>query len=176
MLLAKSVNVEASLPSDREIRFTCIFQRSARLLFEAWTTPEHLRHWWGCEESTITECAIDLRVGGSWSLVMRMADNSSHPFRGKYLEIVSPNRLVFTEQYLMPQFGNPEWLTTVTFDEGPEGTRLTHTIEHKSRAIRDAHLQAGTTEDGNGGMQEGMIQTFNRLDQYSNAMQSGKRS
>lgn len=166
MLVGKSVNVEAYLPSEREIAFTCIFQRTARLLFEAWTSPEHLRQWWGCEGSIITHCAIDLRVGGSWGLVMRMGDGSNHPFHGTYREIVRPARLVYTEQYEMPQFGNPEWLTTVTFDETPAGTRLTHIIEHKSRAVRDAHLQAG--------MQEGVIQTLTRLNEHTGSMERGE--
>jgi uncharacterized protein YndB with AHSA1/START domain len=163
MLAGKSVSVEAYLPSDQEIAFTCVFQRSAELLFEAWTMPEHLRQWWGCEGSTVPHCEIDLRVGGSWSLVMRMADGSNHPFRGTFREIARPNRLVFTEQYEMPQFGNPEWLTTITFDETIEGTRVTHVIQHKSRAVRDAHLQAG--------MKEGMIQTLTRLDYHTAAIE-----
>jgi uncharacterized protein YndB with AHSA1/START domain len=163
MLVGKNVEVTVSLPTDREIAFTCLFHRRAQVLFEAWTRPEHLRQWWGCEGSTITHCAIDLRVGGAWSLVMRMADGSDHHFHGDYREIVRPHRLVYTECYEMPQYGNPKWLTTVTFDEHPEETVLTHTIRHNSREVRDGHLQAG--------MQEGTIQTLTRLNEYTAAMQ-----
>ena len=163
MLAGKSVEVMVTLPSEREIAFTCRFQRSARLLFEAWTRPEHLSHWWGCEGSSITHCAIDLRVGGSWSLVMQMADGSDHPFHGTYREIARPYRLVYTECYDMPQLGSPEWLTTVTFDETHAETLVTHTIQHKSREARDGHLQAG--------MQEGMIRTLMRLDEHTAAME-----
>jgi uncharacterized protein YndB with AHSA1/START domain len=163
MLAGKSVSVEVSQPSDREIAFTCQFQRSACLLFEAWTKPEHLRRWWGCEGSSITHCAINLRVGGSWSLVMSMADGSDHPFHGIYREIIPSCRLVYTECYEMPKFGSPEWLTTVSFNETPTATLVTHTILHKSREVRDGHLQAG--------MQEGMIQTFMRLNEHAFAME-----
>jgi len=159
MLVAKSVEVKVSLPSDREIAFTCNFQRRAQLLFDAWTKPEHIKRWWGCEGSSIPHCAIDLRAGGSWSLVMRMGDGSDHPFHGTYREIVRPHRLVYTECYDMPQFGSPEWLTTVTFDETQAGTLVTHTILHKSREVRDGHLQAG--------MQEGMVQTLTRLNEHT---------
>lgn len=71
MLTGKSIDVRVDLPSEREIAFTCRLQRSAQLLFEAWTKPEHLRQWWGCEGSRITHCAIDLRVGGPWNIVCR---------------------------------------------------------------------------------------------------------
>jgi uncharacterized protein YndB with AHSA1/START domain len=163
MLTGKNLDVSVSLPSDREIVFTCRFERSARLLFDAWTQPEHLRQWWGCEGSSISHCAIDLRVGGAWSLVMRMADGSDHPFHGTYREILSPHRLVYTECYDMPQFGSPEWLTTVTFEEVEAATLLTHTIEHKSREVRDGHLQAG--------MQEGSVHTLMRLNEHTAAME-----
>jgi uncharacterized protein YndB with AHSA1/START domain len=163
MLVGKNVEVTVSLPTDREIAFTCRFHRNAQVLFDAWTRPEQLRRWWGCEGSSITHCAIDLRLGGAWSLVMRMAYGSDHPFHGVYREILPPQRLVYTECYQMPQYGSPEWLTTVTFDEHQAETVLTHTITHKSREVRDGHLQAG--------MQEGTIQTLNRLNEYTAAMQ-----
>jgi uncharacterized protein YndB with AHSA1/START domain len=166
MLAGKNVEVAVSLPSEREIEFKCRFQRRARLLFDAWTKPEHLRRWWGCEGSSITHCAIDLRAGGSWSLVMRMPDGSENPFHGTYREILRPHRLVYTECYEMPQFGSPEWLTTVTFDEAQAETLVTHTIEHKSREVRDGHLQAG--------MQPGMEQTLMRLNEHTAAMEQAQ--
>jgi uncharacterized protein YndB with AHSA1/START domain len=162
MLVGKSVEVKVSLPSEREIAFTCRFHRSATALFEAWTKPEHLSRWWGCDGSSIPHCAIDLRIGGPWSLIMRMADGSDHPFHGTYREIAQPHRLVYTECYDMPRFGSPEWLTTITFDEDPSTTLVTQTILHKSREVRDGHLQAG--------MQEGMIQTLLRLNEHTAVM------
>lgn len=99
MLSGRNVEVKLSLPSSYEIAFTCHFARDAEQLYEAWTKPEHLKQWWGCEGSVITSCAIDLREGGSWELVMKMPDGSEHPFHGMYEQIVSPNRLVYTECY-----------------------------------------------------------------------------
>jgi uncharacterized protein YndB with AHSA1/START domain len=163
MLAGKNIEVKADLPSELEIAFTCRLQRSAHLLFEAWTKPEHLRQWSGCEGSRITHCAIDLRVGGSWSLVMQMKDGSDHPFHGTYREIVRPRRLIYTECYDMPQFGRPEWLSTVTFDETQGATLVTLLIQHKSRSARDGHLQAG--------MQEGVVQTLTRLYEHTAAME-----
>jgi uncharacterized protein YndB with AHSA1/START domain len=61
-----------------------------------------------------------------------------------------------------PQFGSAEWLTTVTFEEAHGETLVTHTIQHKSRDVRDAHLQAG--------MEQGMVQTLTRLNEHTAAM------
>lgn len=162
-MLAKSgVEVVVSLPSAREIVFTCSFQRPRPLLFEAWTKPEHLRRWWGCEGSTITLCEIDLRLGGAWRMIMRMADATDHPFQGIYREIIPNQRLVFTERYDMPQFGSPEWLTTVTFEEVGNGVKVAHRIFHQSREARDGHLRAG--------MEPGSVQRLRHLDDYAAQM------
>jgi uncharacterized protein YndB with AHSA1/START domain len=133
MLVKGNAEVTVTLPSDREIAFTRIFGRRPDLLFKAWTQPEHLRHWWGCDGSSLTVCDVDLRVGGEWRIVMRMPDGSDHPFRGVYREIVPNERLVYTECYDVPQIGSPEWLTRVAFDDVHGSTRLTHTILHRSR-------------------------------------------
>ena len=117
--------VTVTLPSDREIRFTRLFDWPARLLFEAWTTPEHLRHWYGCPEARLTYCEIDLCVGGAWRLNLHMPDGSDHPFHGVYREIDAPGRLVYTECYEKPEIGSPEWLTTVSFEEVDGKTRMT---------------------------------------------------
>jgi uncharacterized protein YndB with AHSA1/START domain len=122
-----------------------------------------MRHWWGCDGSTLTSCEVDLRFGGAWRIVLRMADGSEHPFSGVYREIAPGSRLVYTECYENPQIGSPEWLTTITFEDVEGGTQLTHAILHRSREVRDGHLQAG--------MEEGAIQTLNRLDAEASRMQ-----
>ena len=158
MIATENREVTVTVPSDREIQFTRIFERPRHLLFAAWTQPEHLRQWYGCEGSSLTLCEIDLRPGGEWRRIMRMPDGSEHPFHGVYREIVPNERLVYTECYDNPSIGSPEWLTTVLLEEVDGKTRLTHTIQHRSKEVRDGHLQAG--------MEEGTIQIFNRLDQH----------
>jgi uncharacterized protein YndB with AHSA1/START domain len=159
MLAKGNSEVSVTLPSETEICFTRFFARSPQLLFDAWTQPEHVRHWWGCEGSSISDCAMNLRVGGAWHIVMRMLDGSDHPFRGVYREIVPGEKLVYTECYDVPRFGNPKWVTIVTFEAVEGGTVLTHTIRHNSREARDGHLQAG--------MQAGAIHTLQRLDEHT---------
>ena len=162
MLAKANAEVAVTLPSETEIRFTRFFNRPRHLLFEAWTQPEHVRQWWGCDGSSIPVCEIDLRVGGSWKLVMRMPDGSDHPFRGVYREIVPGELLVYSECYDVPQIGSPEWLTTVSFEEVEGRTLLTHTLRHSSREARDGHLQAG--------MEAGSIQTLHRLEEHAARM------
>ena len=141
---------------DREIVISRSFDAPPQLVFVAWTRPELLRKWWGCEGSTLTTCEVDLRPGGQWRFVMRMADGSQHPLKGVYREIVPPEQLVYTECYEMPSIGSPQWLTTISFKPNGDGTKLTHTLLHGSTEARNGHLHAG--------MEGGMIQSFERLE------------
>lgn len=166
MLGKGNLEVVVTLPSETEIRFTCLFQRKRQTLFEAWTRPEHIRNWWACDEATIEICEVDLRVEGVWKISTRMPDGSDHRFHGTYREVAQGERLVYTQCYEAPQFGNPESLVTVTFDETDGGVRLTHTIRHPSREARDAHLRAG--------MEAGTTQSFRRLDEVAEQMATGQ--
>jgi uncharacterized protein YndB with AHSA1/START domain len=54
-----------TLPSDREIVLTRVFDAPRRLVFEAHATSEHLKHWWGPRRLTISACEMDFRPGGA---------------------------------------------------------------------------------------------------------------
>jgi uncharacterized protein YndB with AHSA1/START domain len=87
-------------PSDREIAMTRVFDAPRRLVFEAWTNPEHVPHWLlGPEGWTMPVCEIDLRPGGSWHFVWRRSDGTEMEMRGEYREITPPERLVSTESW-----------------------------------------------------------------------------
>ena len=165
MLVKTSGEVTVTLPSETEIRFTRFFARPAQLLFHAWTQPEHVRRWYGCQDSTIVKCEIDLRVGGAWQIVMRMPDGNDHPFKGVYREIVPGEKLVYTESYDVEWLGRPRWLTIVNFDTVEGGTVLTHTVRHDSREARDGHLQSG--------METGEAHMLQRLDAQVLRLASG---
>ena len=56
-------------------------------MFQAWTTPDLVRRWWGLESSTLVVCDIDLRPGGGWRYVTREPDGTELGWHGTYLEI-----------------------------------------------------------------------------------------
>jgi uncharacterized protein YndB with AHSA1/START domain len=156
MLAKNKADLTVSLPSDREIVLTRTFAAPPQLVFETWTKPEHIRHWWGCGNATLSVCEVDLRPGGAWRFVLRMPDGRDMPFKGVYREIVRPKLLVYTECYDEPSIGSPEWLTTTIFEEENGQTKLTSTLLHKSIEARNGHLQAG--------MEDGLADSMGRLE------------
>ncbi len=57
--------------SDRELVVMRVFDAPRSLVLEAWTTREHLIHWWGPKGYTLPSCELDFRPGGSCRYCMR---------------------------------------------------------------------------------------------------------
>lgn len=83
-------------PSELEIVLTRKFDAPIELVFDVLTRPEHVRRWWATGGDTMTIAEIDLRVGGDFRNVFVTPDGTECSFRGTYLEIVRPTRLVNT--------------------------------------------------------------------------------
>ncbi|HEU4949082.1 MAG TPA: SRPBCC family protein [Kribbella sp.] len=142
-------------PSDTEIVITRVFDAPRRLVFAAWTEPEHLPHWFGRRGWTLPVCEVDLRPGGAWRFVHRGPDGSELAMSGVYRAVDPPERLVYTESY---DGGRTATVNTVHFDEQEDRTTITCTIRYPSRESRDAVLTTG--------MRQGTTEGFNRLADY----------
>jgi uncharacterized protein YndB with AHSA1/START domain len=146
-------------PSDREVVLTRVVDAPRRLVFEAWTSPEHVPHWMlGPKGWTMPVCEIDLQPGGAWHFVWCRADGSEMEMRGVYREIAPPERLVSTESW----GGDwPETLNTLVLTEEGGQTTITLTILYPSKEARDAALRTG--------MKDGVAASFDRLAEHLRA-------
>ena len=113
----------SAAPEAPTMEVTRVFDAPRRLVFEAWTRPEHLVRWWGPKGFTLPTCEVDFRVGGAYRMVMRAPDGTDHGFGGVYTEIVPPERIVFTA--LIDGSPERELVTTATFEERDGKTTLT---------------------------------------------------
>jgi uncharacterized protein YndB with AHSA1/START domain len=121
-----ATNTVAADTTGRELVVTRLIDAPRRLVFKAWTEPEHVARWWGPQGFTTTFCGMDIRPGGNFRFCMRSPEGKDHCKRGVYCEIVAPERIVFTFAW-EDAAGNPghELLTTVTFAEYGSKTKLT---------------------------------------------------
>jgi uncharacterized protein YndB with AHSA1/START domain len=145
MAVTSSRSAIVTLPTDEQILITREFDAPAHLVYEAYTTPEHIRRWWHAKCGEMTVADVDLRVGGGWRYAMVTPDGSEVGFHGEFREIVPNERIVSTEVFEgMP---GAEALDTVTFAEVDGRTTLTILVQHTDKAGRDAHIESGM-EDG----------------------------
>ena len=121
-----------------DLQLTKVVRAPREKVFEAWTSPEWLRRWYGMtDEWTVPVAEVDLRVGGRYRIVM--AGPGFEPFdeTGEFLEIVPNERLVYT-------MGSAAWSDvtrlTVEFREHPDGCEVRlHETGYTDLGVRDQH-------------------------------------
>lgn len=150
-----------STPSDLEIVMTRTFDAPRDLVFEAHTSCEHMRNWWGPRKYEFASCEVDFREGGSWRIVHRGPDgDDEYGFRGEYREIVRPERIVWTFEY--EGWPGTVAVETLTLQERDGKTTLTASSVWDSVEERDAML--------NSGAESGAAESWDRLAEYLNEL------
>jgi len=136
-----------TMPSDREIVMTRVFDAPRELVFKAYTDPKLIPQWWGQRSTTTTVDKMDVRPGGVWRFVQRDADGNEYAFNGEYKEIVPPERLAYTFEFEgMP---GHVLLETVTFEEQGGKTKVKVLSLFDSVEDRDGMLQSGMEAGAN---------------------------
>jgi len=143
-----------TLPSDLEIQVVRNFDAPADLVFEVWTTPEHIRNWWGYPEHEMTVCEMELRVGGTYRFAAQIPDFGEMAFHGVNLEIDRPRRLVSTEIY--EAFPDVEAVNTLTLEEADGVTTMTILSRYPTKEVRDGVIASG--------MEHGLQVSLNRAE------------
>jgi uncharacterized protein YndB with AHSA1/START domain len=142
--------------SDTELVVTRTFNAPARLVFEAWTTPDLLLRWWAPKSFGVSfvSCELDARTGGRYRFVFRHP-SSDEPleFFGEYLEVTPPSRLVWTNA----EGAEGGAVTTVTFDDLGGRTRVVMRDVYPSKEALDNAMASGSTS--------GFNETFGQLDE-----------
>ena len=109
----------------------------ADLVWQAFTTPDHLAAFWGGDHATVPpgSVSVDLRVGGVFELETRGDDGVSKRLRFRYEVLERPVRLVLTE----PESGIT---TDIQLEPTPTGTTV---VVHQSHLPPELQTEQATT-------------------------------
>jgi uncharacterized protein YndB with AHSA1/START domain len=131
----------ASTGSDFSLQIKRIFNAPREKVFEAWTDPEKLGHWF-CNSrpeysGRVTE--LELRPGGRYRLEVHDKSGKLQVLRGEYKEIDAPEKLSFTWFWeTQPEYG--ETLIVLAFNDIDGKTELVLTQgSFPTVTGRDAH-------------------------------------
>lgn len=143
-----------------------IFNAPRSLVFQAYSQPEHLKHWWGPRGWTLTVCNIDFRAGGSWHYCMKCMDESQGDYYGMeswgkaiYKEIV-PNEKIVLVDYFSDAEGTESGdlpaseSTWQFFDQGDQTLMVSTSTYASEEALRQVVEM---------GMEQGITETLDRL-------------
>jgi uncharacterized protein YndB with AHSA1/START domain len=146
---------DVSTPTDRTIRIERVFDAPRDRVFAVYTDPELIPEWWGPRSTTTVVERMDVEPGGGWRFLVRDADGSETAFRGTYREISAPERIVQTFEWEgMPGHVSVE---TAEFQDLGDRTKVVTTSTFHTPEERDGMLHSG--------MEKGMNETFERLDE-----------
>ena len=144
------VAVAIAPETEAQVRITRIIDAPRDAVFQALTDPLRLAQWYAPRGCTFHFSSVDLREGGAFHSCIRTPDGHDCWCIGVYLEINTPERLVFT-MAVADEHGNailpadagmdPAWpaesRVTVTFADLDGKTRLTlHQSVSEALAMR----------------------------------------
>ncbi|MGC3944370.1 MAG: SRPBCC family protein [Chryseolinea sp.] len=137
---------------EREIRTVRMFKAPLELMWEVWTSPDHIANWWGPKAFTSTIHQMDFREGGEWRLTLHGPDGTNYPNRSVFKEIVPFKKIVF-------EHFNPHFVTTVVFDSIGNETQVDWCMVFDTAELREIVVKAH-------GAEEGQKQNADRLGEY----------
>jgi uncharacterized protein YndB with AHSA1/START domain len=126
----------------RELTITRLFDAPRELVFRCWTDPDHLAKWFGPTGFTAPSVTANAVEGGAWRICIREPDGTEHWSSGVYVEVVAPERLVFSFRW-DDQDGEPEdTLVTIAFADRDGKTEMTfHQSGFVTVPSRDGHVE-----------------------------------
>jgi len=114
-----------------------LIRASPQRLFDAWTQPGHLKHWWGPAGVECPSAEVDLRPGGAYRIANQFPDGKVVWVAGTFETIEPPHRLVYSWRV------EPETVATerVTVSFEPVGDATEVVVLHERIPTEDARRQ-----------------------------------
>ena len=138
------------------------FEAAVNIIWQMWTDPEHFKQWYGPQGFTVPVADMDLRIGGKRLICMASPDGSMKMWTtGEFTEIVSSERLVYTESPA-DENGNVVSPSAMGMPDGyPATTEVTVLLEDLGGRTKMVMTHAGVpASSGAGG---GWEQAFDKL-------------
>jgi uncharacterized protein YndB with AHSA1/START domain len=134
--------------SDHDLTLTRFIDAPPALVWKAWTEPARLKQWWAPQPIMTVECEMDARPGGIFRTLMRAPDGTEYPTAGCFLEVVEPERIVFTDALDVGwrPAANPFFTAIITLEAEGGGTKYTARALHKNDSDRAKHEAMGFHE------------------------------
>jgi len=139
-------------------RLDLVFERIVdippEMVWTAWTTKEHIKHWFTPAPWQTVDCEIELVPGGIFRTVMRSPQGQEFPSAGCYLEIIPNRKLVWTNA-LEPGYRPSSKLAdahpcdsffftaVITLEPHEKGTKYTALVIHGDEEGCQKHREMG---------------------------------
>ena len=142
-----------------------VFDAPRELVWKIYTDPVLTPDWWGPRYLTTVVEKMDVKVGGVWRFIQKDAKGNEYAFNGVYKEVKAPERLTYTFEF-EPVAGHIS-TDTIVFEELPDRkTKVTARTTFDTLEDLEGMLQSG--------MEEGSVETWDRLEELLKVMRKEK--
>lgn len=142
---------------------TRIFDAPKEIVFQAFTTSEVLKEWWGPHGFTLPVSRMDFKVNGSWDYCMQQTSTGEMSCgKSVFHDIQAPDSYDYTD-YFTDEEGRinpelPEMRITMGFEEVESGTKVTSRTHFQSSEDLKKVMDMGA--------EQGIRETWDRLEQF----------
>jgi uncharacterized protein YndB with AHSA1/START domain len=144
---------------DREIVVTRVVNAPRELVWNAWTDPKQVVKWWGPKGFTTTIHEMEVKPGGVWRHTMHGPDGTDYPNYSVFIEVVKPERIVYSHGGHKEDGPSARFESTWTFEALGDQTRITMRGVFPSAAERDRVVKEFHAIEGG-------KQTLSKLEEY----------
>jgi uncharacterized protein YndB with AHSA1/START domain len=131
--------IEGMESENQQYSISRVIKAPVGQVWNFWTDPEHLQHWFCPKSFKILNIEIDLRVGGAWSVRMQGPDESTHCTSGVFQQLNELSLLEFTQSW---EDSEHQSLVTVELTAQGDETNLVFTqSELESKESRDSQAE-----------------------------------
>lgn len=144
---------------NRTLTLERTFDAPIKLVWEAWTQPEHIAAWWGPKGMKTEVVEHNFEVGGKWKYVMLMPDGNEFIGEGEYSEIEELKKII-TAANFRPMTVGVE--LQVFLEEINDKTKFVFKVVHETEAYCRQQEEMG--------FYNGWASTFDRLQDHLTAV------
>ena len=112
---------------SRTLTLKRVLSAPVSLVWQAWTSPEHIALWWGPKGMNTKVIEHDFKVGGKWKYSMLMPNGSEFITEGQYLVIEELSK-IFSSADFKPMTEGVEIQSI--FEEDGDKTNFTFNVIH----------------------------------------------
>ena len=145
---ATATEADADLDPETDLILTRSLKAPRALVWDCWTNPAHLPHWFMPKPHRVVDCDLDPRPGGRCNMTFEI-DGKTAPSNGVYLEVIEGEKLVFTDTYTEGWKPAPDPFMTaiLRFADAPGGgTVYSAVARHRSPEGARRHAEMGFLE------------------------------
>ncbi|HMG09348.1 MAG TPA: SRPBCC domain-containing protein [Mucilaginibacter sp.] len=145
--------------NSRTLTLERTFNAPLKLVWEAWTQPEHIVEWWAPKGMKTKVIEHDFRVGGKWKYIIPMPDGSEFTSDGVYSVIVKFEK-IFSSANFKPMTEGVE--IQILFEKNGDKTNFTFNVVHPTEEYCKQQKKMG--------FYNGWSTAFDRLETFINTL------